>query len=169
MAPLFPLLRQGAGVVQKNTIDEEVAGRIFLQNIFWIWKNYMEKKKRPKKNQYSTDEAEAAKRVLKKLSDRTKIEYGLRGGDAHTAMIVSRMRSGVSEIEMRAIIAYCWSELDWENKRTGDGTAMAKYLRPETLFGPVTIDRYLAPARAWLFAHYPEEFEKINAQKSLKL
>lgn len=85
--------------------------------------------------------------MLEKLTAQNGVRYS--GTDTHTKLIVRQLRRGVSEIDMRAVIGYCAVELAW---RDGD---MAKYLRPETLFGPESISKYLDPARQW-FSKLPQ-------------
>lgn len=97
-------------------------------------------------------EREVAGRVLGKITDRTGIEYGTKGGDVHVRLVAARLRDGITERELRAVIGYCWAEdggLGWASKTTGDGELMATYLRPETLFGPKKIAQYLPAAIAW--------------------
>lgn len=76
--------------------------------------------------------------VLAKLSAVSGIQ--LRGAQAHVRLILARLREGITELELRAVVAYCGEE--WKND-----PKMQRYLRPETLFGPETIARYLDPAR----------------------
>lgn len=76
--------------------------------------------------------------VLAKLSAASGVQ--LRGAQAHVRLILARLREGITELELRAVVAYCADEWRGDSK-------MAKYLRPETLFGPETIARYLDPAR----------------------
>lgn len=89
--------------------------------------------------------------VLRKLSERSGVRYS--GTDEHVRLIVSRLRSGLTEADLRKVIGYCAIELDWQ-----DNADMAKYLRPETLFGPKTISKYLDAARDW-FAKNSLELE----------
>lgn len=76
--------------------------------------------------------------VLAKLSAVSGIQ--LRGAQAHVRLILARLREGITELELRAVVAYCGEEWKSDPK-------MQRYLRPETLFGPETIARYLDPAR----------------------
>ena len=85
--------------------------------------------------------------VLDKLTAQNGVRYS--GTEAHTKLIIRQLRRGIPEMDMRAVIGYCAVELGWA---TDD--AMVKYLRPETLFGPDTISKYLDPARNW-FAKLP--------------
>ena len=57
----------------------------------------------------------------------------------------------MTERELRGIVAYCWTGLGWESK-----PEMHQYLRPETLFGPKTISKYLPGARKFLAENFPE-------------
>lgn len=92
-------------------------------------------------------DAAAAAAVLSRLSAVTGVEY--RGAKEHVKLVVARYRDGLDELDLRKVIAYV-------SRPTGDGalgwsddSKMQKYLRPETLFGPQTIERYLDAARSW--------------------
>lgn len=98
--------------------------------------------KNPKPTDPNPAELESVARVLGKIAERTGITY--RGSKEHTRLIVARMRDGASEMDLRAVIAYCANELGWLDKPD-----MAPFLRPETLFGPKTIEKYLDAARTW--------------------
>lgn len=101
--------------------------------------------KRGKAKRTFTDEQRAvAAVVLGKLGERNGVSYTV--CDEHVRLISARVDAGVSELDLRKVIAYCAasSGLGWADK-----PEMAKYLRPETLFGPSTIARYLDPARTW--------------------
>ncbi len=101
-------------------------------------------------------ELATVQRVLGKLGERNGVAYG--GAAAHVKLIVGRLRDGLTEFELRAVIAYCCDE--W----LGDDE-MRKYLRPETLFGPTTIAKYLDPARA----RYRDMLAKLAPQPTLSL
>lgn len=112
--------------------------------------------RRAKPSEPDANELAVASRVLAKLTDRTGVGYEAetkRGPTVHARLITRHLRDGVTERELRGIAAYCWSAagLDWERK-----PEMHKYLRPETLFGPQSIHKYLPGARAFLAEHYPE-------------
>ena len=85
--------------------------------------------------------------VLGKLTERSGIAY--RGSDAHLRLIAARLRGGASEMDLRAIVAYCAEGKARGGLGWADGE-MRSYLRPETLFGPQNIERYLDAARTWL-------------------
>lgn len=93
------------------------------------------------------EHADAVARILGKLSERTGVNY--RGSREHERLITGRLADGVDEMDLRAVIAYCWDVLGWNTKLTEDGGTMAQYMRPETLFGPRTIHRYLPSARKY--------------------
>lgn len=76
--------------------------------------------------------------ILDRLGTAAAVAY--RGCDAHVRLIVGRLRDGITEAELRAVVAYCAEE--WDSK-----PEMRRYLRPETLFGPSTVNRYLDAAR----------------------
>ena len=67
----------------------------------------------------------------------------------HQRVLVARLREGVTEDELRAVILHCADPkphgLGWR-----DNPEMRVFLRPETLFGPTTIERYLPAARKML-------------------
>jgi uncharacterized phage protein (TIGR02220 family) len=99
--------------------------------------------------------------VLGKLGAANDVKYS--GAEDHIKLIVGRLREGVTELELRAVIGYCAFELGWKTK-----PEMQHNLRPETLFGPRTISRYLDPARTWAAREYPDEFKQAEpAQSSL--
>jgi uncharacterized phage protein (TIGR02220 family) len=108
--------------------------------------------RRPKPNDPTAAECESVRVVLAKLSTHNGVRYTQNA--EHTRLIVARLRDGASELDLRAVVAYCAFELDW--KADPD---MQKYLRPETLFGPKTIAKYLDPARTWAEKAYPAEFK----------
>lgn len=93
---------------------------------------------------YTGAEMASAFVVLEKLGAVSKTSYS--GAQAHLKLIVGRLREGLTEMDLRRIVAYCADE--WEAK-----PEMQKYLRPETLFGPETHAKYLDAARA----RYPQE------------
>lgn len=95
--------------------------------------------------------------ILGKLSDRSAVQY--RGSEEHQRLIVSRLRSGLTEMDLRAVIAYCAEPrpsggLGWQ-----DNAELKQYLRPETLFGPKTIEKYLDAARTWAAKAFPGQFK----------
>lgn len=101
-----------------------------------------QKIKNSKKNTYTVDELASVKRVLEKLTARNHVAY--QGSKEHVRLIVARLRDGCTEMDLRKVIGYCATELEWATKEN-----MRAYLRPETLFGPETVQRYLDPARSW--------------------
>jgi uncharacterized phage protein (TIGR02220 family) len=112
------------------------------------------KRGRPKKAKPGdpTDaELTSVRSVLAKLGERNGVRYA--GAKAHVQLVVARLRDGYSEMDLRKVIAYCAVELGWASDAN-----MGRYLRPETLFGPQTIARYVEPARSWFDSHQqPEE------------
>lgn len=95
------------------------------------------------------DEREKASRVLAKLSERNGIKY--QGGAVHVQLIASQLRSGVTEGEMRAIVAM-------QAEKWGKDPQMLEFLRPETLFGPRTIAKYLDEAKT----RYAEQIQAVD-------
>lgn len=98
--------------------------------------------RKPKPSEPTEAERATAIAVLKRLGERNGTNYS--GSDKHVRLITNQLRAGVTELELRAVVGYCAVKLGWLEK-----PAMADYLRPETLFGPETISRYLDPARTW--------------------
>jgi uncharacterized phage protein (TIGR02220 family) len=93
---------------------------------------------RPGKHAPSPAELAAVSRVLAKLGEHSGVAYG--GAAEHVRLITGRLRDGLTEWDLRAVVAYCSDEWKADDK-------MRRYLRPETLFGPTTIAKYLDPAR----------------------
>jgi uncharacterized phage protein (TIGR02220 family) len=105
----------------------------------------------------SSEEAAAVREVLSRLTTRSGVTY--RGSKAHAALIVARLRDGITVWDLRRVIGYCAEALGWEDK-----PEMRRYLRPETLFGPQTIEKYLDAARAWAPGDAPTE-QTTNARQ----
>lgn len=99
-------------------------------------------RKKPKPSTATDAERSAAIRVLGKLSERNGVRYS--GTEDHVGLIARHLRNGTDEMDLRYVVAYCAAELGWAAKPD-----MAPYLRPETLFGPKTLSKYLDPARTW--------------------
>jgi uncharacterized phage protein (TIGR02220 family) len=95
-------------------------------------------------------EAETVAGVLDKLSRESGTPFRATT-TAHQRVIAARLRDGVTEDELRAVILHCADPepmgLGWR-----DNPKMRAFLRPETLFGPETIERYLPAARKMLAA-----------------
>ncbi|MBP9863405.1 MAG: conserved phage C-terminal domain-containing protein [Kofleriaceae bacterium] len=91
--------------------------------------------------------------VLGKLSDRSGIAYT--GRDAHLRLLTAQLRSGVSESDLRKVVAYVSEPKESGGLGWQGNPEMAAYLRPETLFGPKTINRYLDAAISWADRAYP--------------
>lgn len=108
--------------------------------------------RKPKAPDLSPELASQVDGLLDKLGRESGIAY--RGSDGHKRLIAARLRDGVDEFDLRKVIVYCAHPLGLGWK---DDPKMAKFLRPETLFGPQTIDRYLDAARAWYERHVEPE------------
>jgi uncharacterized phage protein (TIGR02220 family) len=74
-----------------------------------------------------------AKEILTFLNEKTKCRFRLE--DANVKLVVTRLKSGASVDECRAVIARKYR--DWH------GTDMQKYLRPATLFNAIKFEQYL--------------------------
>lgn len=106
--------------------------------------------RKPRGKQLATPiELATVRVVLDRLGSHNGIRYA--GSVAHTELIVSQLREGHTEDDLRSVVLYCAKGLGWRSD-----PKMAPYLRPETLFGAKTIARYLDAARAW-FATLPDE------------
>ncbi len=105
------------------------------------------RKRKPTLSEPSESELASIRAVLAKLGERNGIAYSC--SDKHKALILGRLREGYTEMDLRKIIAYC--DAQWRDKEN-----MRAYLRPETLFGPETIQRYADAARS--------QYERENAQ-----
>lgn len=101
------------------------------------------KPRAPKRPTFTAIEKSIAMRVLAKLTERSRVRYT--GCDDHVALIAHHLRRGVTEHELRGVIAYCADELEWL-----DDPKMHRHLKPETLFGPKTLSRYLDPSRTYV-------------------
>lgn len=89
-------------------------------------------------------------RVLAAITERTGVAY--QGSEHHLRLIAGRIREGTATYrDLRSVVAFCWAKsgLNWREKLDGQGNPMAVNLKPETLFGPEGIHRYLDPARHW--------------------
>ncbi len=113
--------------------------------------------RKPKPSEPMPDERAAAMRVLAKLTERNGVQYS--GAKAHLALIVGRLREGIPEMDLRYVIAYCAAAKGW-----ADDPKMQDSLRPETLFGPETIWRYLEPAKSWVNKLPPEDDQQQQPQ-----
>lgn len=95
----------------------------------------------------------SAARILGKLSLRNGVAYEVRRDTAHVRLIVRRLReltdngrsSDDAELELRYVIGYCAEKMEFQTD-----PKLQRYLRPETLFGPDTFEKYHAPALAWV-------------------
>lgn len=99
-------------------------------------------KRKAKRAEYTAPELASVRVVLEKLGARNGVAY--RAADSHARLIVARLREGLTEMDLRHVVAYCAVKLKWAND-----PKFATYLRPETLFGSETVWRYVEPARAW--------------------
>lgn len=118
------------------------------------------KPKEPKTD-WTPDEIASAMDVLARLTARNGIAY--RGSAKHLGLIIARQRHGVTADQLKAVIGYCAIKLGWLEK-----PAMVDYLRPETLFGPESIERYLDAACTWARDEL-EEARRRREQTALAL
>jgi uncharacterized phage protein (TIGR02220 family) len=109
-------------------------------------------KRKAKPGDHTAAECESVRVVLEKLSAQNGVRYS--GTAEHARLIVNHLRAGIDEMDLRAVIGYCALELNGGWKGNPD---MEQYLRPETLFGPKTISKYLDPARTWFAKLRPDK------------
>lgn len=95
----------------------------------------------------SPEQVDLAMRVLAKLGERNSVRYS--GADNHIKLISDRVEGGLTELELRAIVAYCAASESEGGLGWRGNSRMHKHLSPETLFGPETHTKYLDGARAW--------------------
>lgn len=103
---------------------------------------------------FTETERASARVVLDKLGAQNGVRYS--ATDTHVGLIARQLRSGITVEDLRAVIGYCALEKQWKGH-----PKMHEYLRPETLFGPETITKYLDPARTW-WATLPDDTPRIN-------
>lgn len=99
-------------------------------------------------------------RVLERIGSHNGVRYS--GTDKHVGLVAARIRDGLDEADLRAIVAYCANK--WADKPD-----MLEYLRPETLFGPDSHTKYLDAARSAFAADIAEFRAKQSAQPTLTL
>jgi uncharacterized phage protein (TIGR02220 family) len=141
-----PNQESGSGVRKQEQDTKNSAAPAACGSPFDVFKAKVDKAvrtRRPKPSEPTADELTAALRVLSKLTERNGVKYS--GTTDHIGLIVRHLRNGVPEMHLRYVIGYCAAELEWASD-----PEMAKYLRPETLFGPKTLSKYLDPALAWI-------------------
>lgn len=109
---------------------------------------------KPKHFEASGPELAAVRAVLERLTRRNGVRYTR--NETHIRLIVGRLREGCTERDLRKIVAYA-AEPEPHGLGWIEGTKHAKYLRPETLFGPENISKYLDPARSWFAKQFPDE------------
>lgn len=115
------------------------------------------KKRKSRPSDHTPEEKASAERVLQRLSERNGVAYT---SVSHVALVIARLRDGVSESELRAVVSYCAHDMGWVGHPT-----MEQYLRPQTLFGPQNIAKYLDPART----RYAKAIAKLNAERNPQL
>jgi uncharacterized phage protein (TIGR02220 family) len=136
---------QETGTGEKNSATPSASGSGLLD----LGSDQKTPKRKKAALQTSESERAVVALVLQKLGEHTDTRYS--GVDDHVRLIVGRLRDGLTELDLRCVIGYCAhpTGLNWVNKPD-----QSKYLRPETLFGPKTISRYLDSARSWYAKHY---------------
>lgn len=94
--------------------------------------------KRRSKSDPTERETAIARSLLSKLGARNGTKYA--GSTKHVALIAGRLRDGYTEQDLEAVIAD-------RDEAWRDDPKMREFRRPETLFGPETITRYIDGAR----------------------
>jgi uncharacterized phage protein (TIGR02220 family) len=103
------------------------------------------RKRKAKPHEPTPDELASVRVVLDRLTAKNGVRYS--GSAEHTRLVVNQLRAGVTEMDLRAVVGYCADAIN--NRGWANDDKMRGYLRPETLFGPQTISRYLDAARTW--------------------
>lgn len=101
---------------------------------------------KPGKGEPTSAELASVRVVLDRLGAQNGVSYSM--ARRHVALIVRQLREGITELELRAVVAYCADPESSGGLGWRGSPKMHKHLCPETLFGPETIARYLDPARA---------------------
>lgn len=119
------------------------------------------RKRKAKGEGFTADEMATAMRILGYFTAKTGVAY--QGAQQHIRLIRARLAEGLTEHDLRCVIAYAWNPtgLGWKTSTTSDGVPMSRYLVPETLFGPIKIAKYLDAARAW----YRDVYEPTLVEK----
>lgn len=99
------------------------------------------------KSAHSDTDRAAAMAVLRKLGEQNGTEY--EGAENHVRLIVGRYREGRTELDLRKIIAYASRDESEDGLGWLSNPKMRKHLKPEVLFGPENITRYVDDARSW--------------------
>jgi uncharacterized phage protein (TIGR02220 family) len=140
-------------IIEKNSAAPSAGGEPL--DLFKAKVDQAVKARKSKPSEPTAPERAAALRILGKLTERNGIRYS--GTTEHIRLIVAQLRNGVDEMHLRYVIGYCAAELEWASD-----PEMAKYLRPETLFGPKTLSKYLDAALTWV-AKLPDDNHQPSA------
>jgi uncharacterized phage protein (TIGR02220 family) len=90
---------------------------------------------------------EDAQAVLDALGAKNGVSY--RAGKAHTTLIRRLLGEGYTVEDLGAVVEYCAGPTATGALGWASDAKMRPFLRPETLFGPVNIEKYADPARSW--------------------
>jgi len=101
--------------------------------------------KRGPKADVSLEASRLAATVLETLGGYSGVRYTV--APAHARLIASRLAEGLTVLDLRKVAWYCARVLKWTDTPEPGKPDMRRFLRPETLYGPQTIARYLDAAR----------------------
>jgi len=102
--------------------------------------------KRGAKPDIAPEAFKQAATVLETLGGYSGVRYTV--SPVHARLIASRLAEGLTVLDLRKVAWYCARVLQWGEPPEPGKTDMRRFLRPETLYGPQTIARYLDAARS---------------------
>jgi len=111
----------------------------------------------------SPAEFAAVMRVLGKLSELRGGDVAYEGAKSHVRLIAHQLRKGRTEAELYAVIAHCCDPKSEGGEGWKGNPEMHSRLRPETLFGPENIEKYLPEARVRYRSHIARKNAELAA------
>jgi uncharacterized phage protein (TIGR02220 family) len=119
-------------------------------------------RRKPKPSEPTPAERESARVVLAALGRHSGVAY--RCAEPHVRLIARQLRAGVTELELRKVSWYCAIKKGWK----GD-PKWEQYLRPETLYGPESIAKYLDQAVAAFRKEFGSDEEEAAKKPQIAL
>lgn len=120
------------------------------------------RRSKPRPDLAPTEQA-AVMRVLTKLSELRGGDVAYEGAKSHVRLIVHQLREGRTEAELYAVIAHCCDPKSDGGEGWKGNPEMHSRLRPETLFGPENIEKYLPEARVRYRTHITRKDAELAA------
>jgi hypothetical protein len=120
------------------------------------------RRSKPRPDLTPTEQA-AVMRVLAKLSELRGGDVAYEGAKSHVRLIVHQLREGRTEAELYAVIAHCCDPKSDGGEGWKGNPEMHSRLRPETLFGPENIEKYLPEARVRYRTHIARKDAELAA------